>query len=417
MREGLILMELPRMINRSAGAVFPTAALPLGAALLCALILGRPAIADPAQSQPCASSHPLLDQINHETQGLYEEVRGGVARVQLPSPKWVNDSLTQENPLNKWNLDPGMREQLTQQQRLVLRGVTITARAPATRPTTAPSDDSYGRNTIIVLPPPQYDRDRDPQPAKLGMQLNDNESFNPRNVGLLLDDKGYVLVPMYVEREAVGDAPVKLTLGGEIAEAKFVGSDRQTSLTVLQLNKPAGKPVRLRENRPQDGSLVLYISPVDASGRLALWTASPRDTGIVVTTDGNVAGIARGGQFLSGSSCRLIADQIIRFGAVKRATLGVMISEIRKDSPLREQLPALGRMGGKTAMRVDQVLSGSAADKAGLKPGDLLLALSGEAVSDIPSFAAAISARSGKTELQVLRGSDVLNVTVELQQK
>ena len=37
-----------------------------------------------------------------------------------------------------------------------------------------------------------------------------------------------------------------------------------------------------------------------------------------------VLGIARYGQFLGGSACQLIADQIIRHGAVRRATLAGM---------------------------------------------------------------------------------------------
>ena len=62
-------------------------------------------------------------------------------------------------------------------------------------------------------------------------------------------------------------------------------------------------------------------------------------------------------------------------------------------------------------------MPGSAAEKVGLEAGDVLLALAGESVNDIPTFAAAIAARSGPTELQVLRGTDVLKVTVDLQQK
>jgi S1-C subfamily serine protease len=172
--------------------------------------------------------------------------------------------------------------------------------------------------------------------------------------------------------------------------------------------------VELSRARPDDGSLVLYLAPNDGSGRLGLWTGGSSDAGIVYSTDGRVAGIARYGQFLSGSACRLIADQIIRHGSVKRATLGVIISEIRQDDPLRQQTPVLGT---RTAMRVDQVMSGSAAERAGLRQGDLLLALAGESVSDIPSLAAAIAARSGQTRLQVLRDGRIIEIAVDLQPK
>ena len=45
----------------------------------------------------------------------------------------------------------------------------------------------------------------------------------------------------------------------------------------------------------------------DGAGRLAVWNNNARDYGVVVGVDGQVLGIARYGQFLSGSACRLIA--------------------------------------------------------------------------------------------------------------
>jgi hypothetical protein len=45
------------------------------------------------------------------------------------------------------------------------------------------------------------------------------------------------------------------------------------------------------------------------------------------------------------------------------------------------------------------------------------VALAGESVNDIPSLAAAIAARTGPTELQVVRGAEVVKVTVDLQQR
>jgi S1-C subfamily serine protease len=280
-----------------------------------------------------------------------------------------------------------------------------------------------GHGTIVFVAPAGQNADaqkqqeqRDPVlGGRLKMDVNTVVPFSPNNIGLLLDDAGHVLVPLYVEPETCGSTPVHVSMGdGKVLDAKFVGSDRQTNLTLLQVEKPGGKPVQLSAHKPVDGSLVLYISTLDGSGRLGMWNGGQQELGIIFTTDGGVAGIARYGQFLSGSACHLIAEQLIHYGSVRRATLGVIVSEIRKDDPLRQQFPVLG---SRTAMRIDEVIVHSVADRAGLKPGDLLLALAGEAVSDIPSLAAAIAARNGETELQVLRGSDVLNVTVDLPQQ
>jgi hypothetical protein len=234
----------------------------------------------------------------------------------------------------------------------------------------------------------------------------------------------------------MGGLPVRLVgPDGEGVEARYIGSDQQTNLTVVQLPRPAAglaadkakgksdgagdppkaiKPVKLSKAKPEEGSLVLYLSPNDASGRLGIWNNNARDYGVVVGVDGQVLGIARYGQFLSGSACQLIADQIIRHGAVRRATLGVIITQVENDDPARQQRPLLG---DRPAVRVDQVMKNSAAERGGLKQGDVILALAGEPVNDIPGLAAAVAARNGKTPIQVLRGDEVIEVTVDLLQK
>jgi S1-C subfamily serine protease len=68
-------------------------------------------------------------------------------------------------------------------------------------------------------------------------------------------------------------------------------------------------------------------------------------------------------------------------------------------------------------LRVDQVMPGSPAEKAGIRVGDRVASLGGEPVRDIPSFAAAIAARSGPTTIELSRDGNAVTVTVELQQK
>jgi hypothetical protein len=385
--------------------------------------------ADPPAPAPGPTTRPMLEELNRETQDLYHEARRGVVRVQLPPSRWMNAYAMA--PMNRWDkIDPELRKKLEQQRRTGAQDPQPRAAKNADGGETPPPATQEGvekvladgHGTVIFVRPPidsgaqaQQQQREAVLGGKLQMEIRTAIPFTPNTVGMLLDDAGHILVPLYVEREAVGDGTVRLAWqSGEVVDAKFIGSDRQTNLTLLQVKKTEGKPVRLAAERPTDGSLVLSLAPGDASGRLALWNGGQQEFGIIFTTDGRAAGIARYGQFLSGSACRLIADQLVRFGAVRRATLGVIITEIRKDDPLREQLPVLGT---RTAMRVDEVIPGSTADKAGLKQGDLVLALAGEAVSDIPSLAAAIAARSGETELQVLRGTEILKITVDLQQQ
>ena len=102
--------------------------------------------------------------------------------------------------------------------------------------------------------------------------------------------------------EAVGDVAVRVSLGdGKVVTAKFIGSDRQTNLTLLQIAKSAGKPVQLSARKPVDGSLVLCVSTLDGSGRrLGLWSGRQQDLGIIFTIDGGSPGSLDIGQFLTG---------------------------------------------------------------------------------------------------------------------
>ena len=401
------------------------------------LMLAATAALRAEEPAPVGERHPLLEQLNRETRALYEDVQRSVVRVQLPPQRWLDNFAAKQNPLAKYqNLSPQMRKEIERQAKqgpepeaLVRADTTPSATQQGTRPdqsTVSDAEGAPGGGTYIVVPPPPPAA-RTPNPpadpvagARLEANFPVSPAFAPNNVGIILDDQGHILVPLFVEQESTDSAEnVELSIrvagpDGAALPATLVGSDRQTNLTVLKLEKPLGKPARLGREKPLDGSLVMSLSPADASGRLVVWNASAQDSGVVFTSGGEMAGVARGGQFLTGAACRLIADQIIRHGSVKRATLGVIITEIPPTDSVRQQLPALG---ARAAMRIDQVMSGSAAEHAGLKPGDLVVALAGEAVSDIPSFAAAIAAKTGKTELQVIRDGQLLHVSVELQAK
>jgi hypothetical protein len=359
-------------------------------------------------------NHNLLDELNKQTTALYHQAQISLYHVQLPQPKWVNAYAMAA--VKRWDkqLDPELRKRLEGQTSGVVEVADVAAGA-ATQAgvdsTTLPGRGTY----IVVRPRPVAAERRDPVlGALLQAPPTTKPDFAPNNVGLLLDPAGHILVPLYVEREAVGAEPVKVCgPDGASVNAKFIGSDRQTNLTLLQVEKPVGQPVRLGSARPEAGALVMCLSASDGSGHLNIWSDDAQENGIVLTTDGEVAGIARYGQFLAGSACRLITQQLIDFGSVRRATLGVLITEIPREGLIQGQ-PAPGSRSG---MRIDQVIANSAADKAGLRPGDVVLAIGADAVRDLPSFAAAIAAQNGPTELQVLRDQAILKITVDLQQQ
>jgi hypothetical protein len=370
-----------------------------------------------ARCEDAPANRKLLDELNRQTTALYRQAQTGIYHVQLPEPKWVNAYAMAA--VKRWDkqLDPELRRRLEGQSPEIIDPAEIVPPHAATQVSDVDATTLPGQGTYILVRPRAVALDR--RDPVLGGMLEapsaTQPGFAPTNIGLLLDPAGHILVPLYVEREAVGTEPVKLSgPDGALVTAKFVGSDRQTNLTLLQVEKPVGQPVRLGSGRPEAGALVMCLSSSDGSGHLGVWSDGAQENGIVLTTDGQVAGIARYGQFLAGSACQLITRQLIEFGSVKRATLGVLITEIRREATAGA---AQAGPASQSGMRIDQVIANSAADKAGLRPGDVVLAIGSDAVRDLPSFAAAIAARNGPTELQIVRDQAVVKVTVELQQQ
>lgn len=414
---------------------------------------------------------PELQRLNSECITLFDRMQGSILRVQMPAARWNNNDIDNDARFQKFNLNPDVKQNIQQRAnrggynneidagRGGAGGNTVpptsnpatptpgnSRSSPSTQPPSKPSEQQPGQQSgqqqitggrgdnyidnksqqgyTIIVPQPQLAEQQGAvqQQQALNAAPGNRLAFAANNVGILLGDR-HVLVPTYVEREAVGDQPIRLAFGdGDPVFARLIGSDQQTQLTVLKLSDPAdgGKakakdaaPIPLADKPLPDGSVVLILSPVDGSARLAVWTSNTRDVGVVVTIEGQIAGIARHGQFLSGSACQLIADQIIRHGAVRRATLGVIISQVEATDPARQD----ENLGQLAAVRVDQVMKGSVAERGGIQKGDLILSLAGEPVHNIPTLAAAIAARQGPTEVKVMRDGKIIAMRVDLVQK
>jgi S1-C subfamily serine protease len=154
------------------------------------------------------------------------------------------------------------------------------------------------------------------------------------------------------------------------------------------------------------------VMGADGGARLVIWTGQHPEPGLIVKPDGSIAGFGFNNGLLTAAACMPIAQQIIATGQVHRAVLGVWVREVPKDDALRQSTPALGT---KPAIYIENVEANSAAQAGGLRTGDMILAVGGEQVGETETFAAVTATRSGKTDLQVLRDSAVLTLSVDLQ--
>jgi len=229
--------------------------------------------------------------------------------------------------------------------------------------------------------------------------------------GVIVSSKGYVLTNHHVV-EAADEIEVALADGKKL-KAKAVGSDPETDIAVLRLE---GGPVPAITFGNADalrvGDVVLAIGNpfgvgqtvtmgiVSALGRSQLGintfenfiqtdaAINPGNSGgALIDTAGNLVGIntaiySRSGGSLGigfaipASTAKQIMEQIIQTGTVTRGWIGVEAQEITPEIAESFRLPTTN------GVLIAGVLRGGPAERAGLKPGDILTAIEGKPVND-----------------------------------
>jgi S1-C subfamily serine protease len=238
------------------------------------------------------------------------------------------------------------------------------------------------------------------------------DRFSPNSIGIVLDDQNHLLIPRYVDAAACA-FPIPVAIGdGRYATATFIASDRQTDLTLLKLHGVEAKAAVISSDKIGSGALLLVMSLNPAANRLTVWEGWEPDVAALVNIDGSIAGFTKGGRFLSAGACSPVVAELMDRGYVRRAILGVFVNRVAPDDPDRRRYPALG---ATPALRIQQVIPGSAAERAGLQPDDLLISLGDQSVGDGPAFAAAIANRRGRTDIDILRNGQLHHAMVDLQ--
>ncbi len=193
--------------------------------------------------------------------------------------------------------------------------------------------------------------------------------------------------------------------------AKLVGADPGTDIAVLQITAPNLSALRIGDSDAmQVGDWVLAVGNpfgigqtvtsgiVSALGRSGLTVEGYEDfiqtdasinpgnsggalvnlrgeliginTAIVAPAGGNV-GI---GFAVPSAMARAVMEQILRHGEVRRGRLGIEMADVTPEVQRRLRLPSLD------GALISEVESGSPAEKAGLREGDVVTALNGRAV-------------------------------------
>jgi serine protease Do len=245
-------------------------------------------------------------------------------------------------------------------------------------------------------------------PGQMGQAPVREVPIRGEGSGFILSPDGIILTNAHVVQGA-SEVTVKLTDRREF-RAKVLGSDPMTDVAVIKINASNLPVVRIGDdNALQVGDWVLAIgSPyglentatagiVSAKGR-----SLPDDTSVpFIQTDvavnpgnsggplfnarGEVVGInsqiyTRTGGF-QGLSFAIpidvatkIKDEIVAHGKVRHAMLGVTAQEVNQD------LANSFKLDSPSGALIASVQKGSAADKAGLKSGDVIRAIDGRPI-------------------------------------
>jgi Do/DeqQ family serine protease len=244
-------------------------------------------------------------------------------------------------------------------------------------------------------------------------------SFRHRGLGsgVIVTADGYVLTNNHVV-DSADNIQVELT-DGRSFKAKLVGADKPSDLALLKLDAsnlptvPLGNSdavevgdVVLAVGNPLNVGQTVTMGIISAKGRSTarggdgsyedfLQTDAPinhgNSGGALVNLKGEVVGI--NSQILSGSDgnigigfaipanmARRVMDDLRKDGRVRRGQLGVSIQPVTPE--IAESLDLKDASG----VIVSSVTPGSAAERGGIKRGDVLKSFNGQPVRDINSL-------------------------------
>jgi len=306
--------------------------------------------------------------------------------------------------------------------------------------------DAYSRAVIDVV-------DR-VGPAVVGLAVrggsNAGQSRGGSGSGVVVAPDGLILTNSHVAGSA---SHIDVTTAdGQHLKARLVGDDPDTDLALIRVDEPMTLPAAALgdSKRLKRGQLVIAIGNplgfestvttgvVSALGR-TLRARNGRLMDDVIQTDaalnpgnsggplvsshGEVVGIntavimgAQGICFaVAANTANFVLGELVRHGRVRRAFIGISAQQIVVTARLRR---ATGHAGDNAVM-VGTVEPGSAAERSGLKAGDIVLRLDGTTIAGADDLIRTLTGdKIGKdVTLDVLRRTERLTISLTPQER
>jgi serine protease DegQ len=280
-----------------------------------------------------------------------------------------------------------------------------------------------------------------------GDQPPDEEPNSSLGSGVLVSPEGVILTNHHVISDA-DDIDVALSDGRKL-KAKIIGSDPETDIAVLKIEaKQLPNPITLGKiESVHVGDVVLAIGNPFGVGQTVtsgIVSAMGRDHvgintfenfiqtdaainpgnsgGALIDTRGNLIGINtaiysnNGGSMGIGFAipvnlAKQVMESIISNGGVTRGWIGVEPQNLSK-----ELAESIGLAFNTQGVLLSGVLEGGPADRAGAKPGDVLIAVNGQPIKDVRELLSKVSELKPGAEatLSALRKNKELELRVQI---
>jgi serine protease Do len=265
--------------------------------------------------------------------------------------------------------------------------------------------------------------------------------------GVIVSPDGYIITNNHV---VDGATDVKVEFSNkEKYSAKIVGTDKYTDVAVLKIDKTGLPTLPFADSgKVQVGDVVLAIGePFGLGGTVTMGIVSAKGRslggqieryedfiqtdaainhgnsgGALIDTRGELVGINTAilsgdgggsegiGFAIPANLARNMMDQILKKGKVTRGFMGILPQELTPD------MAKEFNMSNGHGVLIAQVTPDSPASKAGLKVGDVITSINGDAVDDVNSFRLVVAgfAPGTKIDLKVSRDGRTISVPVTL---
>jgi serine protease DegQ len=280
-----------------------------------------------------------------------------------------------------------------------------------------------------------------------GDQAPNEEPSSSLGSGVIVSPQGIILTNHHVI-EGADEIEVAFA-DGRKRNANLIGSDPETDIAVLKIDATdLPNPITLgKMESVQVGDVVIAIGNpfgvgqtvtsgiVSALGRNQLGintfenfiqtdaAINPGNSGgALVDTKGNLIGIntaiysRSGGNMGIGfaipiNTAKQVMESILTNGSVTRGWIGVEPQNLSKELAESLYLPK-----DTTGVLISGVLEGGPADKAGMKPGDVLTQVNGQAVSDVVTLLNRIAQTSpgDEAKINLLRKGKPMTLKVQV---